>query len=98
MEEYKFRVFEDRVLRRIFGPKRKEVVGDWRSFMTCTRYRVITTVIKSKRARWARHVACMGGMIIAYNFLVRKTEGKKPCGRSRRRWEDTIRMDLREIW
>jgi hypothetical protein len=58
----------------------------------------IVRVIKARRMRWAGHVARMGEVRGAYNILVWRPEGKRPLGRSRRRWEDNIKMDLREIW
>jgi hypothetical protein len=57
----------------------------------------IIRVIKSWRMRWAGHVECMGEMRNGYNILVGKSEGKRPLGRSRRRWEDNIRRDLWEM-
>jgi hypothetical protein len=57
----------------------------------------IIRVMKARRMRWAGHVASMGEVIDAYNILVGKPEGRRPLGRSRRRWEDNIKMDLREI-
>jgi len=79
------------VLRRIFGPKRDEVTGEWRKLhneelndLYCSPN--IARVIKSRRMRWAGHVARMG-----------KPEGKRPFGRPRRRWEDNIKMDLQEV-
>jgi hypothetical protein len=57
----------------------------------------IIRVIKARRMRWARHVARMGEVRGAYNILVGRTEGRRPLGRPRRRWEDNINMDLREI-
>jgi hypothetical protein len=54
-------------------------------------------VIKSRRLRWAGHVACMGEVRGAYRALVGKPEGRRPLGRPRRRWEDNIKMDLREV-
>jgi hypothetical protein len=54
-------------------------------------------MIKSRRIRWAGHVASMGAKRNAYRILVGKPEGKRPLGRQRRRWEDNIEMDLREI-
>jgi len=54
-------------------------------------------MIKSKRTRWVEHVACMGEMQNAYNSLVGKPEGKRPLRRPKHRWEDNIRLDLREI-
>jgi hypothetical protein len=95
-------VFENRVLRRIFGPKRDEVTGEWRKFHNgelCNLYSSpdIIRQIKSRRMRWAGHVACMGEGRNVYRFLVGKPEGKRPLGRQRRKWEDGIKMDLREI-
>jgi hypothetical protein len=57
----------------------------------------IVRVIKSRRMRWVGHVARMGKGRDVYRVLVRRPEGKKPLGRPRRRWEDNIKMDLREI-
>jgi hypothetical protein len=54
-------------------------------------------VIKTRRMKWARHVARMGEMINGYKVYVRKPDGNRPLGRPRRRWEDNIRMDLREV-
>jgi hypothetical protein len=95
-------VFENRVLRRIFGPKRDEVTGEWRKLHIeelhkfCSSPDIIRQV-KSRRMRWAGHVACMGEERKVYKVLVGKPEGKRPLGRPRHRWEDGIRMDLREI-
>jgi len=77
-EQRRVRVFENRVLRRIFGPKRDEATGDVG--------RPHNEVIKSRRMRWKGHVACMGDMRGAYRFFVRRPEGKRPLGRSRCRW------------
>jgi hypothetical protein len=92
------RVFENRVLRGIFGPKRDEVVAGWRKLHNEELHNLycspsIITMIKSRRMRWAGHVARME----ENRILVGKPEGKRPLGRPRRRWEDNIRMDLREI-
>jgi hypothetical protein len=54
-------------------------------------------MIKSRKMRWKVHVACMGAKRNAYRVLVEKPNGKRPLGRARRRWEDNIKMDLREI-
>jgi hypothetical protein len=78
-EEHRLRVFENRVLMRIFGPERDEVM------------------IKSRRMRWAGHVARMGETRNAYRILVGKPEGRRRLGRPRRRWVDSIKIDLREI-
>jgi hypothetical protein len=101
-EECRLRVFEDRVLRRIFGPKRDEVTGEWRRLHNKELYALysspnIIRVIKTRRLRWARHVARMGARRGAYRVLVGKPEGRRPLGRPRRRWEDNIEMDLREV-
>jgi hypothetical protein len=95
-------VFENRVLRRISGPKRDEVTGEWRKLHNEELHNVysspdIISQIKSRRMRWAGHVARMGEERKVYRVLVGKPEGKRPLGRLRRRWEDGIRMDLREI-
>jgi hypothetical protein len=98
-EEHRLRVFENRVLRRIFGPKRDKVTGGWRKLHNeelnfCSSPSVIR-MIKERRLRWAGHVAGMGKTRNAYRILVGKPEGKRPLGRVRRRWVDNIRMDLR---
>jgi hypothetical protein len=101
-EERKLRVFENRVLRRIFGPKRDKVVGEWRNLhneelnVLCFSPTIVR-VIKSRRMRWAEHVAIIGEERGAYRVLVGKPEGKRPMGRPRRRWEDNIKMDLQEV-
>jgi hypothetical protein len=94
-------VSENRVLRRIFGPKREEVAGGWRRLHNKELHNLhaspsIIRAIKSRRMRRVEHVACMGEMRNAYRILFPKPEGKIPLGRPRRRWEDYIRMDLRE--
>jgi hypothetical protein len=76
------------VLRRIFGPKRDEVTGEWRRLHNEELYALYSSpnifrVIKSRRLRWAGHVARMGE--------------RRPLGRPRRRWEDNIKMDIREF-
>jgi hypothetical protein len=95
-------MFENRVLRRIFGPKRDEVTGGWRKLHNKKLHGLysspsIIRVIKARRMRWAGHVARMGEVRSAYNILVGKPEGRRPLGRTRRRWEDNIKMGLREI-
>jgi hypothetical protein len=96
------RVFENRVLRRIFGPKRDEVTGEWRKLHNEELHILYSTPniirqIKSRRMRWAEHVARMGEERNMYRVLMRKSGGKRPLGRPRRRWEDWIRMDLKYI-
>jgi hypothetical protein len=88
-EKHRLRVFENRVLRRIFGPKR-EVDGWWKKLHN-------DELHKARRLRWAGHVARMGEGRCVYRVLVGKPEGKRPLERPRRRWEDNIKMDLREI-
>jgi hypothetical protein len=90
------------VLRRIFGPKRDEVTGEWRRLHSKELYTLYSSpnfiwVIKSRRLRWAGHVARMEVRRGAYRALVGKPEGRRPLGRPRRRWEDNIKMDLREV-
>jgi hypothetical protein len=101
-EEHRLRMFENRVLSRIFGPKRDEVTGEWRKLHNEELHNLysspdIIMQVKSRRMRWAGHVARMGEERKVYKVLVGKPEGKRPLGRPRRRWEDGIRMDLREI-
>ena len=101
-EERKLRVFENMVFRRIFGPRRDKVTGEWRRLHNEELNDLysspnIVRVIKSRRMRWAGHVACMGEERGAYRVLVGKPEGKRPLGRSRRRWVDNIWMDLQEV-
>jgi hypothetical protein len=95
-------VFENGVLRRIFGPYRDEVTEEWRKLHNKELHILysspnIIRQIKSRRMRWAGHVARMGEERNAYKVLMGKPEGERPLGRPRRRWEDEIRMDLREI-
>jgi hypothetical protein len=90
-EEHRLRVFENTVLRKIFGPKR-EKDGSWRKLhndeLHCLYSSLnIVRVIKSRMMRWAGHVARMGEGRGVYRFLIGKPEGKKPLGRPRRRWE-----------
>ena len=89
-------------LKRIFGPKRDEVTGEWRRLRNEEIYdlyfsRNIFRVIKSKKMRWLGHVARMGERRDAYRILVGKPEGNRPLRRSRRLWEDNIKMDLQEV-
>jgi len=98
-EEMKLRVFENVVLRRIFGPRRDEVTGEWRILHNEELNDLYSSpnnvwLIKSRRMRWAGHVARMGEERVAYKILVGKPEGKRPLGRPRPRWVDNIRMDL----
>jgi len=95
-------VFENRVLRKIFGPRRDAVTWEWRRLHNeelndfyCSPN--IVRVIKSRRMRWAGHVACMGEERGVYRDLVGKPEGRRPLGRTRCRWVGNIRMDLQEM-
>jgi hypothetical protein len=101
-EEHRLRVFENRMLRRIFGPKRDEVTGEWRKLHNGELHNLysspdIIRQIKSRRMRWTGHVARMGEGRNVYRVLVGKPEGKRPLERPRCRWEDVIKMDLRKI-
>ena len=100
--ERRLRVFENRVLRRIFGPKRDEVTREWRKLhneelndLYCLPN--IVRVITSRRMRWEGHVARMGEGRGVYRVLVRKPEGNRSLRRPRCRWEDNIKMDLHEV-
>jgi hypothetical protein len=101
-EEHRLRVFEIRVLRRIFGPKRDKVRGDWTKLHNEELQNLyfppsIIRIIKSRRMRWTGHVARMEEKRNAYRTLVVMPEGKRQLGRPRRRWVDNIKTDLREI-
>ncbi|KAJ4450806.1 hypothetical protein ANN_02236 [Periplaneta americana] len=101
-EEQRLRVFENEVLRKIFGAKRDEVTGEWRKLHNAELHALYSSPdiirnIKSRRLRWAGHVARMGEFINTYSMLVGRPEGKIPLERPRRRWEDNIEMDLREV-
>jgi len=100
-EERKLRVFENMVLKRIFGHRRDEVTGEWwrlhnEKLNDLYSSSNIVRVIKSRRMRWAGHVACMGEEREVYGVLVGKPERRRPLGRPRSRWAD-IRMDLQEV-
>jgi hypothetical protein len=95
-------VFENRVLRGIFGPKRDEVTGEWRNLHNGELHNLhsspdIIRQIKSRRMGWAGHAACMGEGRKVYRVLVGKSAGKRSLERPKRRWEDGIKMDVREF-
>jgi hypothetical protein len=95
-------VFENRELRRIFGPKMDEVRGEWKKLHNEELNNLysspsIVRMIKSRRMRWAGHVARMGEGRGVYRVLVGRPEGGRPLGRPRHRWEDNIRMDLQKV-
>ena len=93
---------ENRVLRKVFGPKRDEVTGECRKLHNeelndLYSLPSIVRVVKSRRMRWAGHVARMGKDRGVQKLLVGKPEGKRSLGRSRRRWKDNIKMDVQEV-
>jgi hypothetical protein len=101
-EEHRLGVFENRVLRRIFGQKRDEVTGEWRKLHNEELHDLysspsIIRIIKARKMRWAGHVARMGEKRNAYRLLAGKPEGRRALGRPRCRWLDNIRMDLVEV-
>ncbi|KAJ4450264.1 hypothetical protein ANN_01684 [Periplaneta americana] len=101
-EEQRLRVFENKVLRKIFGAKRDEVTGEWRKLHNAELNALYSSPdiirnIKCRPLRWAGHVARMGESRNAYRVLVGRLEGKRPLGRPIRRWQDNIKMDLREV-
>jgi hypothetical protein len=95
------RVFENGVLRRVFGPKKDEVTREWRKLQNEELKDQFSSnifrVIKSRRMRWAGHVARIGEERGVYRVLVGKPEGNRPLGRPRHKWEDNIKMNLREV-
>ena len=101
-EEHRLRAFENKVLRKIFGAKKDEITGEWRNLRNAELHALYSSpnIIrshKSRRLRWAGPVAHMEESRNAYRVLVGKPKGKRPLGRPRRRWEDNIKMDLREV-
>ena len=95
-------MFENRVLRRVFEPKRDEVTGEWgklhnEDLSNLYSLSNIVRVVKSRRMRWAGNVARMGEGKGMHRVLVGKPEGKRPLGRPRRRWEENMKMDLQEV-
>jgi hypothetical protein len=101
-EERRLGEFENRVLKRIFGPTWDEVTGEWRKLHTEELTTLYSSpnyvwVVKSRRMRWTFHVARMYQRRGLYKVLVGNPEGKRPLGRSRGRWEDNITKDLQEV-
>ena len=101
-EKFRPRVFKSRMLRKIFRPKRDEGIKEWRRLHNKELYAhysspYIIRVIKSRRLRWAGHVAHMVESRGAYRILVGKPEERRPLERPKRRWEDNIKMDLTDV-
>jgi len=101
-EERKMRVFENMVLRRIFGRRRDMATEEWRRLHNKELNNLysspnIVRVIKSRRMRWAGHVTHMGEERGVYRVLLGKPEGRRPLGRPRRRWVDNIRTNLEGV-
>jgi hypothetical protein len=95
-------MFENRLLTRIFGPKRNEMRGEWRKLHNEELRDLysspsIIRIIKSRRMRWSGHVTRMGERRDAYRLLVGKPDGKRPLRKPRHRWSDNIRMGLGEV-
>jgi hypothetical protein len=95
-EEHRLRVFENRVLRGMFGPKRDEVTGEWRRLHNVYSLPVTIRAIKSRRTRWVGHAARMGRKKNVYRDLAGKPEDRRRRGRCRCRWEGNIKMDLKD--
>jgi hypothetical protein len=100
-EEHRLRVFENSVLRRIFGPKREED-GSWRKLHNDEHHGLysslnIVRMIKSRRMRWMGVLACIGDGRGVYRTLIGRPEGNRPLGRPRRGWEDKIKVEFRKI-
>ena len=95
-------MFQNKVVRKIFGAKRDKITGEWRNLHNAELHALysspnIIRSLKSRRLRWVGHIAHMEQSRNAYRVLVGKPDGKGPLGRPRRRWEDNIKMDLREV-
>jgi hypothetical protein len=94
-------VFENRVSRRIFRPRREEVTGEWRKLHNEELNYLYSSVnivrVFKSRMRWAEHVASLGERRGVNRVLVGKLKGKRPLGRPRHRWQDNIKMDLQEV-
>ena len=101
-EDHKLRVFENKVLRKIFEAIRAKITGELRKLHNGNLHALyfspnIIWYLKSRRLRWAGHIARMEQSRNTYRVLVGKLEGKRPLGRPSRRWEDNIKIDLREV-
>ena len=101
-EEHRLREFENKVLRKIFGAKRDEITGEWRKLHNAELHTLYSSPniignLKSRRLSWAGHVAHIELSRNAYRVILGRPEGKRPLGRPTSRWEDNIKMDLREV-
>jgi hypothetical protein len=101
-EECRLRIFENKVLRRIFGPERDEITGEWRRLHNKELYALyfsknIIREIKSRKLRWAGHVARMGARRGACRVLDGRPDGKRRLERPRHRWKGNSKMDIREV-
>jgi hypothetical protein len=100
-EEHRLRVFENRLLRRIFGPRRDEVTGEWRKHrneeLRDMYSSPIIGMMKSRRMRWTGHVELISEKRNRFKLLLGQSERKRPLGRRRRKWVDNIKMGLGEI-
>ena len=101
-EEQRLRMFKNKVLRKIFGAKRDQITGEWRKLHNSELHVLysspnIIRSLKLRRVRWSGNVAGMEQSRNTYRILVVKPGGKSPLGRPMRRWEDNIRIDLREV-
>ena len=101
-EEHRLRRFENKVVLKLFGAKRDEIRGEQRKLYNAELQALYSSPniimnLKSRRLRWAGHVARVVHSKIACRVLVSKPEGKTPLMKPRRRWEDNIKMDLREV-
>ena len=95
-------MFENKVLRKIFEAKRDEIIGEWKKLHNAELHALYSSPnkirdLKSRRLRWAGNVARKEKSRNAYRVLLGKPEGKRPSGRTRCRWEDNIKMDLRKV-
>ena len=100
--ERRLEVFERTILRRIFGPVRDEVTGEWRwrhnqELMDLARIPVITSIQRSYRLRWAGHVARMGDERTPKRVMMGQLQGRRPLGRPKKRWSDNLREDLQQL-
>ena len=101
-EKHRVRVFVNRLLKKIFGPKNEEVTAEWRKLHNKELNDPysspnINRVIKSRRIRWEEHVACIGEMRGAYRVLVGNPDGNRLLGRPRHKWEYNIKIYLQEV-